>query len=51
MLNHGVDSIGDHWWISWLHTDQVAEKTGEVFDQTIQALKESLPDRFKVSKG
>ena len=46
MLSQGVDSIGDHWWISWLHSNDVVEKTGEAFDKTIKTLKESLPDRF-----
>ena len=46
MLGEGVDSVGDHWWISRLHKDGVVGKTGEAFDQTIKKLKESLPDRF-----
>lgn len=48
MLSQGIDSIGDHWWISWLHSDEIVKKTGEAFDQTITMLKESLPSRFEV---
>jgi hypothetical protein len=46
MLDQGIDPLGDHWWVSWLHSGGVIEKTGEAFDQTIKTLKESLPDRF-----
>jgi glutamate-1-semialdehyde 2,1-aminomutase len=47
MASQGIDSVGDHWWISWLHSDDLAQRTGEAFDKTIMMLKESLPDRFK----
>jgi glutamate-1-semialdehyde 2,1-aminomutase len=46
MLNHGIDSVGDHWWISSLHSDEVVERTREAFDRTIKILKKSFPDRF-----
>jgi len=46
MLIQGVDSIGDHFWISWLHSGEVLERTGEAFDQALKRLKEDLPDRF-----
>ena len=46
MVSQGIDTPGDHWWISWLHLDEVAERTGEAFDHTIKILKENLPDRF-----
>jgi len=46
MLDQGIDPLGDHWWVSWLHSGGVIEKTGAAFDQTIKVLKESLPDRF-----
>ena len=48
MLNEGVDSIGDHWWISWVHDEDIAEKTAHAFDRAISVLKETLPDRFGV---
>ncbi len=48
MLDQGVDVAGDHWWISWLHSDEVVAKTGEAIDQALKTLKESLSDRFKV---
>ncbi len=48
MLNCGVDSVGDHWWISCFHSDGVVEKTGEAFDRALKMLKESLPDRFEM---
>jgi glutamate-1-semialdehyde 2,1-aminomutase len=47
MLNQGVDSIGDHWWISWVHSDEVVGKTGEAMDQAVKMLRENLPGRFK----
>ena len=47
MLSQGVDSIADHWWVSWLHSGAVVEKTGEAFDRAIKMLKEILPDRFR----
>ncbi len=47
MVSQGIDSAGDHWWVSWLHSDEVVEKTGEAFDQTIEMLKAGLPDRFE----
>lgn len=46
MLNQGVDSIGDHWWISWLHSEDIVEKTEQAFDRAISILKEALPDHF-----
>ncbi len=46
MLVQGVDSIGDHFWVSWRHSGEVLEKTVEAFDQALKMLKEDLPDRF-----
>jgi glutamate-1-semialdehyde 2,1-aminomutase len=46
MLSQGVDSAGDHWWVSWLHSGEVVRKTGEAFDRAISMLKESLSDHF-----
>jgi glutamate-1-semialdehyde 2,1-aminomutase len=47
MLIGGVDIPGDHGWISWLHTGEVAEKTGDAFDQAIELLKENVSEYFK----
>jgi glutamate-1-semialdehyde 2,1-aminomutase len=47
MLIGGVDIPGDHGWISWLHTEEIAEKTGEAFDQAVALLKENLPEYFE----
>jgi len=49
MLGQGVDSIGDHWWVSWLHSEGVVERTGEAFDRAITLLRESMPDRLQGS--
>jgi glutamate-1-semialdehyde 2,1-aminomutase len=46
MLNQGVDSIGDLWWISWLHSEDIADKTGYAFDKSIGMLKQAFPERF-----
>jgi glutamate-1-semialdehyde 2,1-aminomutase len=48
MLIQGVDSMGDQWWISWLHLGEVVERTREAFDQSIKMLKENLADRFEI---
>jgi glutamate-1-semialdehyde 2,1-aminomutase len=48
MLIQGVDSMGDQWWISWLHLGEVVARTREAFDQSIKMLKENLKDRFKI---
>ena len=46
MLTYGVDSVGDHWWISWVHSGDLIDKTADAFDQTITTLKSRLSDRF-----
>jgi hypothetical protein len=46
MLNQGVDSIGDHWWVSWVHSKDIVERTEQAFDQAISMLKKALPDHF-----
>ena len=51
MVGQGIDSIGDHWWISWLHSGKVVEKTGEAFDHAIAMVKQSLPDRFNFEES
>jgi len=47
MLTQGVDSMGDQWWMSWLHTDRTVEKTIVAFDRSIKKLKDSFPGRFE----
>ena len=46
MLNHGVDSIGDHWWVSWMHTDGVIEETANAFDHSLRDLIREAPERM-----
>jgi hypothetical protein len=48
MVIQGVDSMGDQWWISWLHSGEVVESTREAFDRSIKMLKENLADRFEI---
>jgi len=48
MVIQGVDSMGDQWWISWLHSGEVVERTREAFDRSIKMLKENLADRFEI---
>jgi glutamate-1-semialdehyde 2,1-aminomutase len=46
MVSQGVDSAGDHWWLSWLHSDEIVEKTGKAFEYALTVIKERMPDRF-----
>ena len=36
----------DHWWLSWLHSDEIVEKTGKAFEYALTVVKERMPDRF-----